>query len=205
MLVSLDNRFKILALVVLIVLFIIICILQHISKRESDKYKKVILSPNGELYKFIREECENEETIRNGIILSMSDFSTFHDIVDYYITNKVKDKIKNEGYGWLNLDNKYISMYESIFPIELAVSKISGTTVITDLLYDKYISMIYDGIHYGMQAEQEAVLYYTKHGEDAEGDDLHPIEKAESSDSEDNDHQVDYDALYQFGTIEDEK
>ena len=112
MLVSLDNRFKILALVVLIVLFIIICILQHISKRESDKYKKVILSPNGELYKFIREECENEETIRNGIILSMSDFSTFHDIVDYYITNKVKDKIKNEGYGWLNLDNKYISMYE---------------------------------------------------------------------------------------------
>ena len=65
--------------------------------------------------------------------------------------------------------------------------------------------MIYDGIHYGMQAEQEAVLYYTNHGEDAEGDDLHPIEKVESSDSEDNDHQVDYDALYQFGTIEDEK
>ena len=30
MLVSLDNRFKILALVILIVLFIIICILQYI-------------------------------------------------------------------------------------------------------------------------------------------------------------------------------
>lgn len=205
MLVSLDNRFKILALVVLIALFIIICILQYISKRGYDKYKKVILSPNGELYKFIRKECENEETIRNGIILSMSDFNIFHDIVDSYIANKVKDKIKNEGYGWLNLDSKYVSMYESTYPIEFAVSKISETTVITNLLYDKYISMIYDGIHYGMQAEQEAVLYYTNHGEDAEGDNLHPIEKVESSDSEDNDHQVDYDALYQFGTIEDEK
>lgn len=205
MLVSLDSRFKILALIVLIVIFIIICIFQYISKRESNKYKKAILSPNGELYKFIKKECENEETIRNGIILSMSDFNTFHDIVDYYIANKVKDKIKNEGYGWLNLDSKYISMYESTYPIESAVSKISGTTVITDLLYDKYITMIYDGIHYGMQAEQEAVLYYTKYGKDTEGDDLHPIEKIESSDSEDNDHQVDYEALYQFGTIEDEK
>ena len=205
MLVSLDSRFKILVLVILIAIFIIISIFQHISKRESNKYKKIILSPDGELCKFIKKECENEETIRNGIILSMSDFSTFHDIVDYYITNKVNDKIENEGYEWLNLDNKYVSMYESTYPIEFAVSKISGTIVITNLLYDKYIAMIYDGIHYGMQAEQEAVLYYTKHGADAEGDDLHPIEKAESSDSEDNDHQVDYEALYQFGTIEDEK
>lgn len=209
MLVSLDNRLKFLVVAILIGIFILISIFQHIAKRESNKYKRAILSPNGELYKFIKTECENEETIRNGIILSMSDFGTFHDIVDYYITNKVKDKIKNEGYGWLNLDSKYVSMYESTYPIELAVEKISGTTIITNLLYDKYIAMIYDGIHYGMQAEQEAVLYYTKYGKDAEGDDLHPAEKVEveSSDSEDkdNDHQVDYEALYQFGTIEDEK
>ena len=39
-----------------------------------------------------------------------------------------------------------------------------------------------------MQAEQEAIEYYQKHGADAEGDDLHPaeIKKEESYDDEEN-------------------
>ena len=59
---------------------------------------------------------------------------------------------------------------------------------IFDLLYNKYIAIIYDGFHYGMQAEQEAIEYYQKHGADAEGDDLHPaeIKKEESYDDEEN-------------------
>ena len=61
-----TNFEYLISIISLIALFIIICILQYISKRGFDKYKKVILSPNGELYKFIREECENEETIRKS-------------------------------------------------------------------------------------------------------------------------------------------
>lgn len=186
MLISLDKQGK---NILLIIISIIVFIVDRYRKNICNNYKKTVFDKNGELYKFILSECNNDETIRNCILISMSDFHVFKDNVEEYIINEAKSKIEKDGYGWLNLNSNHSSIYDSSCPIDITVMSIfTNSDEITDLLYNKYIAIIYDGFHYGMQVEQEAIEYYQKHGADAEGDDLHPaeIKKEESYDDEEN-------------------
>lgn len=187
MLISPNKQGKIILLIISIIL-IIAFIAYRYRKKISNNYKKIVFDKNGELYKFILSECNNDETIRNCILISMSDFHVFKDNVEEYIINEAKSKIKKDGYGWLNLNSNHSGIYDSSCPIDIAIMTAFDSDEIFDLLYNKYIAIIYDGFHYGMQAEQEAIEYYQKHGSDAEGDDLHPaeIKKEESYDDEEN-------------------
>ena len=187
MLISQNKQGKIILLIISIILIIAFIVYRY-RKKISNNYKKIVFDKNGELYKFILNECNNDETIRNCILISMSDFHVFKDNVEEYIINEAKSKIKKDGYGWLNLNSNHSGIYDSSCPIDIAIMIVFDSDEIFDLLYDKYISIIYDGFHYGMQAEQEAIEYYQKHGADAEGDDLHPaeIKKEESYDDEEN-------------------
>jgi len=189
MFVSPAKQGKIMILIIVIAILIIIYIVECRRKKIGNKYIKSVKNINGELYKFVINECNNEETIKSCILISMSDFSIFTDNIEAYIVEEVKAKIKNNGYAWLNLKTHHENIYNSSYPIELAISDIIHTQEVSDILYHKYISIIYDGFHYGMQAEQEAIEYYQKHGSDAEGDDLHPaeIKKEESSDETEED------------------
>ena len=188
MLISPDKQGKIVLLIVVIIIIIIIGIVERHRKHIYHNYRKIVLDKNGALYKFILDECNNDETIKNCILISMSDFQVFKDNVEEYITNEVKSKIEKDGYEWLNLNSKHSTIYDSSCPIEITIMNLFGSEEISDLLYNKYIGIIYDGFHFGMKAEQEAIEYYQKHGADAEGDDLHPAEvkKEESSDEEEN-------------------
>lgn len=189
MLISLDKQGKIILLIIISIILIIVFIVDRYRKNICNNYKKTVFDKNGELYKFILSECNNDETIRNCILISMSDFHVFKDNVEEYVINEVKSKIEKDGYGWLNLNSNHSSIYDSSCPIDITVMSIfTNSDEIIDLLYNKYINTIYDGFHYGMQAEQEAIEYYQKHGADAEGDDLHPAEvkKEESYDDEEN-------------------
>ena len=187
MLISPNKQGKIILLIISIIL-IIVFIASRYRRKISNNYKKIVFDKNGELYKFILSECNNDETIRNCILISMSDFHVFKDNVEEYIINEAKSKIKKDGYGWLNLNSNHSGIYDSSCPIDIAIMTAFNSDEIFDLLYNKYIAIIYDGFHYGMQAEQEAIEYYQKHGADAEGDDLHPaeIKKEESYDDEEN-------------------
>lgn len=187
MLISQNKQGKIILLIISIILIIAFIVYRY-RKRISNNYKKIVFDKNGELYKFILNECNNDETIRNCILISMSDFHVFKDNVEEYIINEAKSKIKKDGYGWLNLNSNHSGIYDSSCPIDIAIMTTFDSDEIFDLLYNKYIAIIYDGFHYGMQAEQEAIEYYQKHGADAEGDDLHPaeIKKEESYDDEEN-------------------
>lgn len=187
MLISPNKQGKIILLIISIIL-IIAFIVDRYRKKISNDYKKIVFDKNGELYKFILSECNNDETIKNCILISMSDFQVFKDNVEEYIINEAKSKIKKDGYGWLNLNSNHSDIYDSSCPIDIAIIAAFNSDEIFDLLYNKYITIIYDGFHYGMQAEQEAIEYYQKHGADAEGDDLHPVEikKEESYDEEEN-------------------
>lgn len=188
MLISPNKQGKIVLLIIISIILIIAFISYRYRKKISNNYKKIVFDKNGELYKFILSECNNDETIRNCILISMSDFHVFKDNVEEYIINEAKSKIKKDGYGWLNLNSNHSGIYDSSCPIDIAIMTAFDSDEIFDLLYNKYISIIYDGFHYGMQAEQEAIEYYQKHGADAEGDDLHPaeIKKEESYDDEEN-------------------
>jgi hypothetical protein len=188
MLISPDKQGKIVLLIIVLAILILIGIIEKYRKHIYHDYRKVVFDKNGALYKFIIDECNNDETIRNCILVSMSDFQVFKDNVEEYIVNEVKDKIKKDGYEWLNLNSKHSGIYDSSCPIEITVMNLFGSEEISDLLYNKYINIIYDGFHFGMKAEQEAIEYYQKHGADAEGDDLHPAEtkKEESSEDEGN-------------------
>lgn len=188
MLISPNKQGKIVLLIIISIILIIAFIVYRYRKKISNNYKKIVFDKNGELYKFILSECNNDETIRNCILISMSDFHVFKDNVEEYIINEAKSKIKKDGYGWLNLNSNHSGIYDSSCPIDIAIMTAFNSDEIFDLLYNKYIAIIYDGFHYGMQAEQEAVEYYQKHGADAEGDDLHPaeIKKEESYDDEEN-------------------
>ena len=187
MLISPNKQGKIILLIISIILIIAFIVYRY-RKKISNNYKKIVFDKNGELYKFILSECNNDETIRNCILISMSDFHVFKDNVEEYIINEAKSKIKKDGYGWLNLNSNHSGIYDSSCPIDIAIMTAFNSDEIFDLLYNKYIAIIYDGFHYGMQAEQEAIEYYQKHGADAEGDDLHPaeIKKEESYDDEEN-------------------
>lgn len=187
MIISPDKQGKIILLIISIVLIIVFIVYRY-RRKISNNYKKIVFDKNGELYKFILNECNNDETIRNCILISMSDFHVFKDNVEEYIINEAKSKIKKDGYGWLNLNSNHSGIYDSSCPIDIAIMTAFNSDEIFDLLYNKYIAIIYDGFHYGMQAEQEAIEYYQKHGADAEGDDLHPaeIKKEESYDDEEN-------------------
>ena len=187
MLISPNKQGKIILLIISIILIIAFIVYKY-RKKISNNYKKIVFDKNGELYKFILSECNNDETIRNCILISMSDFHVFKDNVEEYIINEAKSKIKKDGYGWLNLNSNHSGIYDSSCPIDIAIMTAFDSDEIFDLLYNKYIAIIYDGFHYGMQAEQEAIEYYQKHGADAEGDDLHPaeIKKEESYDDEEN-------------------
>lgn len=187
MLISPNKQGKIVLLIISIILIITFIVYKY-RKKISNNYKKIVFDKNGELYKFILSECNNDETIRNCILISMSDFHVFKDNVEEYIINEAKSKIKKDGYGWLNLNSNHSGIYDSSCPIDIAIMTAFNSDEIFDLLYNKYIAIIYDGFHYGMQAEQEAIEYYQKHGADAEGDDLHPaeIKKEESYDDEEN-------------------
>lgn len=188
MLISPNKQGKIVLLIIISIILIIAFIAYRYRKKISNNYKKIVFDKNGELYKFILNECNNDETIRNCILISMSDFHVFKDNVEEYIINEAKSKIKKDGYGWLNLNSNHSGIYDSSCPIDIAIMTAFNSDEIFDLLYNKYIAIIYDGFHYGMQAEQEAIEYYQKHGSDAEGDDLHPaeIKKEESYDDEEN-------------------
>ena len=188
MLISPNKQGKIILLIIISIILIIAFIAYRYRKKISNNYKKIVFDKNGELYKFILSECNNDETIRNCILISMSDFHVFKDNVEEYIINEAKSKIKKDGYGWLNLNSNHSGIYDSSCPIDIAIMAAFNSDEIFDLLYNKYIAIIYDGFHYGMQAEQEAIEYYQKHGADAEGDDLHPaeIKKEESYDDEEN-------------------
>ena len=188
MLISPNKQCKIILLIIISIILIIVFIVHRYRKKISNNYKKIVFDKNGELYKFILSECNNDETIRNCILISMSDFHVFKDNVEEYIINEAKSKIKKDGYGWLNLNSNHSGIYDSSCPIDIAIMTAFNSDEIFDLLYNKYIAIIYDGFHYGMQAEQEAIEYYQKHGADAEGDDLHPaeIKKEESYDDEEN-------------------
>lgn len=188
MLISPNKQGKIVLLIIISIILIIAFIVYRYRKKISNNYKKIVFDKNGELYKFILSECNNDETIRNCILISMSDFHVFKDNVEEYIINEAKSKIKKDGYGWLNLNSNHSGIYDSSCPIDIAIITAFNSDEIFDLLYNKYIAIIYDGFHYGMQAEQEAIEYYQKHGADAEGDDLHPaeIKKEESYDDEEN-------------------
>ena len=188
MLISPNKQGKIVLLIIISIILIIAFIVYKYRKKISNNYKKIVFDKNGELYKFILSECNNDETIRNCILISMSDFHVFKDNVEEYIINEAKSKIKKDGYGWLNLNSNHSGIYDSSCPIDIAIITAFNSDEIFDLLYNKYIAIIYDGFHYGMQAEQEAIEYYQKHGADAEGDDLHPaeIKKEESYDDEEN-------------------
>lgn len=188
MLISPNKQGKIVLLIIISIILIIAFIVYKYRKKISNNYKKIVFDKNGELYKFILSECNNDETIRNCILISMSDFHVFKDNVEEYIINEAKSKIKKDGYGWLNLNSNHSGIYDSSCPIDIAIMTAFNSDEIFDLLYNKYIAIIYDGFHYGMQAEQEAIEYYQKHGADAEGDDLHPaeIKKEESYDDEEN-------------------
>lgn len=188
MLISPNKQGKIVLLIIISIILIIAFIAYRYRKKISNNYKKIVFDKNGELYKFILNECNNDETIRNCILISMSDFHVFKDNVEEYIINEAKSKIKKDGYGWLNLNSNHSGIYDSSCPIDIAIMTAFNSDEIFDLLYNKYIDIIYDGFHYGMQAEQEAIEYYQKHGADAEGDDLHPaeIKKEESYDDEEN-------------------
>lgn len=187
MLISQNKQGKIILLIISIILIIAFIVYRY-RKKISNNYKKIVFDKNGELYKFILNECNNDETIRNCILISMSDFHVFKDNVEEYIINEAKSKIKKDGYGWLNLNSNHSGIYDSSCHIDIAIMTAFNSDEIFDLLYNKYIAIIYDGFHYGMQAEQEAIEYYQKHGADAEGDDLHPaeIKKEESYDDEEN-------------------
>ena len=187
MLIIPNKQGKIILLIISIILIIVFVVYRY-RRKISNNYKKIVFDKNGELYKFILSECNNDETIRNCILISMSDFHVFKDNVEEYIINEAKSKIKKDGYGWLNLNSNHSGIYDSSCPIDIAIMAAFNSDEIFDLLYDKYISIIYDGFHYGMQAEQEAIEYQQKHGADAEGDDLHPaeIKKEESYDDEEN-------------------
>ena len=187
MLISPNKQGKIVLLIISIILIIVFIVYRY-RRKISNNYKKIVFDKNGELYKFILSECNNDETIRNCILISMSDFHVFKDNVEEYIINEAKSKIKKDGYGWLNLNSNHSGIYDSSCPIDIAIMTAFNSDEIFDLLYNKYIAIIYDGFHYGMQAEQEAIEYYQKHGADAEGDDLHPaeIKKEESYDDEEN-------------------
>lgn len=188
MLISPNKHGKIILLIIISIILIIAFIVYRYRKKISNNYKKIVLDKNGELYKFILSECNNDETIRNCILISMSDFQVFKDNAEEYIIKEVKSKIEKDGYGWLNLNSNHSSIYDSSCPIDIVIMTVFMSDEIFDLLYNKYITIIYDGFHYGMQAEQEAIEYYQKHGADAEGDDLHPaeIKKEESYDDEEN-------------------
>ena len=188
MIISPDKQGKIVLLIIISIILIIVFIVHRYRRKISNNYKKIVFDKNGELYKFILSECNNDETIKNCILISMSDFQVFKDNVEEYIINEAKSKIKKDGYGWLNLNSNHSGIYDSSCPIDIAIMTAFSSDEIFDLLYDKYINIIYDGFHYGMQAEQEAIEYYQKHGADAEGDDLHPaeIKKEESYDDEEN-------------------
>lgn len=188
MLISPNKQGKIVLLIIISIILIIAFIVYRYRRKISNNYKKIVFDKNGELYKFILSECNNDETIRNCILISMSDFHVFKDNVEEYIINEAKSKIKKDGYGWLNLNSNHSGIYDSSCPIDIAIMTAFNSDEIFDLLYNKYIAIIYDGFHYGMQAEQEAIEYYQKHGADAEGDDLHPaeIKKEESYDEEEN-------------------
>lgn len=188
MLISPNKQGKIVLLIIISIILIIAFIAYRYRKKISNNYKKIVFDKNGELYKFILSECNNDETIRNCILISMSDFHVFKDNVEEYIINEAKSKIKKDGYGWLNLNSNHSGIYDSSCPIDIAIITAFNSDEIFDLLYNKYIAIIYDGFHYGIQAEQEAIEYYQKHGVDAEGDDLHPaeIKKEESYDDEEN-------------------
>ena len=188
MLISPNKQGKIVLLIIISIILIIAFIAYRYRKKISNNYKKIVFDKNGELYKFILSECNNDETIRNCILISMSDFHVFKDNVEEYIINEAKSKIKKDGYGWLNLNSNHSGIYDSSCPIDIAIMTAFNSDEIFDLLYNKYIAIIYDGFHYGMQAEQEAIEYYQKHGADAEGDDLHPaeIKKEEAYDDEEN-------------------
>lgn len=189
MLISPDKQGKIILLIIVSIILTIVFIVDRYRKNICNNYKKIVFDKNGELYKFILNECNNDETIRNCILISMSDFHVFKDNVEEYIINEAKSKIKKDGYGWLNLNSNHSNIYDSSCPIDIIIMSIfTDSDEIVDLLYNKYINTIYDGFHYGMQAEQEAIEYYQKHGADAEGDDLHPaeIKKEESYDAEEN-------------------
>lgn len=188
MLISPNKQGKIVLLIIISIILIIVFIAYRYRRKISNNYKKIVFDKNGELYKFILSECNNDETIRNCILISMSDFHVFKDNVEEYIINEAKYKIKKDGYGWLNLNSNHSGIYDSSCPIDIVIMTAFSSDEIFDLLYNKYISIIYDGFHYGMQAEQEAIEYYQKHGADAEGDDLHPaeIKKEESYDDEEN-------------------
>lgn len=187
MLISPNKQGKIILLIISIILIIAFIVYRY-RKKISNNYKKIVFDKNGELYKFILSECNNDETIRNCILISMSDFHVFKDNVEEYIINEAKSKIKKDGYGWLNLNSSHSGIYDSSCSIDIAIMTAFNSDEIFDLLYNKYIAIIYDGFHYGMQAEQEAIEYYQKHGADAEGDDLHPaeIKKEESYAEEEN-------------------
>ena len=187
MLISPNKQGKIILLIISIILIIVFIVYRY-RRKISNNYKKIVFDKNGELYKFILSECNNDETIRNCILISMSDFHVFKDNVEEYIINEAKSKIKKDGYGWLNLNSNHSGIYDSSCPIDIAIMAAFNSDEIFDLLYNKYIAIIYDGFHYGMQVEQEAIEYYQKHGADAEGDDLHPaeIKKEESYDDEEN-------------------
>lgn len=187
MLISPNKQGKIILLIISIILIIAFIVYRY-RKKISNNYKKIVFDKNGELYKFILSECNNDETIRNCILISMSDFHVFKDNAEEYIINEAKSKIKKDGYGWLNLNSNHSGIYDSSCPIDIAIMTAFNSDEIFDLLYNKYIAIIYDGFHYGMQAEQEAIEYYKKHGADAEGDDLNPaeIKKEESYDDEEN-------------------
>lgn len=188
MLISPNKQGKIVLLIIISIILIIVFIAYRYRKKISNNYKKIVFDKNGELYKFILSECNNDETIENCILISMSDFQVFKDNVEEYIINEAKSRIKKDGYGWLNLNSNHSGIYDSSCPIDIAIIDAFNSDEIFDLLYNKYIAIIYDGFHYGMQAEQEAIEYYQKHGADAEGDDLHPaeIKKEESYDDEEN-------------------
>ena len=188
MLISPNKQGKIVLLIIISIILIIAFIVYKYRKKISNNYKKIVFDKNGELYKFILSECNNDETIRNCILISMSDFHVFKDNVEEYIINEAKSKIKKDGYGWLNLNSNHSVIYDSSCPIDIAIMTAFNSDEIFDLLYNKYIAIIYDGFHYGIQAEQEAIEYYQKHGADAEGDDLHPadIKKEESYVEEEN-------------------
>lgn len=188
MLISPNKQGKIVLLIIISIILIIVFIVDRYRKNICNNYKKTVFDKNGELYKFILSECNNDETIRNCILISMSDFHVFKDNVEEYVINEVKSKIEKDGYGWLNLNSNHSGIYDSSCPIDIAIMTAFNSDEIFDLLYNKYITIIYDGFHYGIQAEQEAIEYYKKHGADAEGDDLHPaeIKKEESYDDEEN-------------------
>ena len=96
MLISPNKQGKIILLIISIIL-IIVFIAYRYRRKISNNYKKIVFDKNGELYKFILNECNNDETIRNCILISMSDFHVFKDNVEEYIINLKLKKMDMDG------------------------------------------------------------------------------------------------------------